>query len=89
MKNNFVFFCFLIYPFLIDSAEANFFENLFKSPEKFYQQGYDDGTVRGYNETCHPDVSNLIYGYFDNPDYAKGFNDGYIDGKKDCLRSQK
>ena len=55
-----------------------------KSKDRNYDKGLDDGYARGYNSLCHPNTTNLIYGYFDNEDYSRGYNEGYASGRIDC-----
>ncbi len=55
-----------------------------ESSDGNYDKGLGDGYARGYNSLCYPDTTNLIYGYFDNEDYSRGYNEGYTAGRIDC-----
>ena len=51
--------------------------------DKNYRSGYNDGSAVGYNSAC--DIRRtLIYGDFNNNDYA----DGVVDGIANCLRDK-
>lgn len=54
-----------------------------------YDRGYDDGSVVGYNTTCHDFSGNLIHGDWENEDYSRGYADGMQDGIEECRREQE
>lgn len=51
--------------------------------EQSYNQGYSDGYASGYNTTCKLRKT-LVYGYWDNKDYTRGYNAGHANGSKQC-----
>lgn len=56
--------------------------------ERSYDQGYGDGYASGYNTTCQLRKT-LVYGYWDNKDYTRGYNAGHSAGTRQCKIDQR
>ncbi len=54
---------------------AVLFLSEYDDPKERYDVGYSDGYAVGYNTTCQIRAT-LVYGDFDNADYARGYADG-------------
>lgn len=50
--------------------------------------GRSDGYAVGYNTTCEIRAT-LVEGDWDDPDYSRGYNEGYAEGARACLRSRQ
>ena len=59
-----------------------------KDAERSYDQGYGDGYASGYNTTCKLRKT-LVYGYWDNKDYSRGYNAGHADGTRQCKQDKR
>ena len=59
-----------------------------KERERSYDQGYGDGYASGYNTTCQLRKT-LVYGYWDNKDYSRGYNAGHADGTRQCKQDKR
>jgi hypothetical protein len=53
--------------------------------EARYDTGFGDGYAVGYNTTCKIRAT-IVEGDWEDPDYSRGYNDGYKHGAIDCRR---
>ena len=52
-----------------------------------YDSGFSDGYATGYNTTCQ--IRATLINDYDDENYRRGYNDGYIAGSDDCRRSRE